>query len=453
MRRFQNEIIVLKKHNSVKRACDLSKTLKKRKGGIPMKKLVTLLLALIMAFGMSIPAMAEEAPITLTIWHGASGESAKYLQTLADQYTETNPNVTIEMVFVEAGETTVQKMMAAAASNTTPNILMLAWPQYIGPLKDVIRTLDDFIEQYPDQWDEDDFLPSLLDGNCRFEGVTYGTPIETNNLCLYYNKDLFEAAGVTPPTTWDELISTAQALTDPSTKTWGLNLPLDISTLTWVWQCFLWQAGGEFANAEGTDLPFNSDAGREALQLFVDLIQTYEVASVSPPQNGFISGNVAMEITGPWMIPTYNASETLNYGIVELPAGPAGKATNIGGTVNIMMKSSEAGEKASWDFLSWLMTPEIISQFAIGYGTIPVRQSASEVEAWSNYLTENPDIQAHIDSFEFGTYRPYHILSYDEISTIVATHLQAAMYGEETVEEALQKAYDESMQVIETWID
>lgn len=418
-----------------------------------MKKLVTLLLALILVLGMSIPAMAEEDPANLVVWHGAGGESAKYLQSLVDQYTELHPNVTIEMVYVEAGETTVQKMMAAAASNTMPNILMLAWPQYIGPLKDVIRPLDDLIAANPDQWNEDDFLPSLMDGNCRFEGVTYGAPIETNNLCLYYNKDLFDAAGVTPPTTWEELISVAQALTDPSTKTWGLNLPLDIATLTWVWQCFLWQAGGEFANAEGTDLPFNSDAGREALQLFVDLIQTYEVASVSPPQNGFISGNIAMEITGPWMIPTFNASETLNYGIVELPAGPAGKATNIGGTINVMMKSDEAGEKASWDFLCWLMSPEIITQFAMGYGTIPVRKSAAEVDAWKEYLAANPGIQAHIDSFAFGNYRPYHILSYDEISTITANHLQAAMFGEESVDEALQKAYSESMQIIETWIN
>ncbi len=392
--------------------------------------------------------------IELNVWHGASGESAKFLEeTLFNEYMAAYPNVEIKPVFVEAGDTTIQKLTAAASSDSLPQVLALAWPQYIGPLKSVIRTLDDFIEENPDQYNEADFIDSLLDGNSRFDGVTYGVPIESNNLGLFYNVDIFEEAGLEPPTTWDELVDVAGQLTNPAEKKWGINLPVEKGEgLSWVWQCFLWQAGGAVANDEGTELLFNSEAGVEALQFWVDMVNTYEVATTAPPENGFMSGFVAMDITGPWRIPTYSANEELNFDIVPLPAGPEGQATNIGGTVNLMFQGEEATEQASWDLLMWMASPEQATEFAIGYGTVPIRKSAQDLEMWQNHLVEVPGMQVFMDQYTYGNYRPYQITTYAEISTILSTHLEAALFERETAEEALQMAYDEGMQVIETWL-
>ncbi len=393
--------------------------------------------------------------ITLSVWHGASGESAKFLEEeVFAGYMEANPNVEIKPVFVEAGDTTIQKLTAAASSDSLPQVLALAWPQYIGPLKSVIRTLDDFIDENPDQYNEDDFIDSLLDGNSRFNGVTYGVPIESNNLALFYNKDIFDAAGLTPPTTWEELVDVAGQLTDPAEKKWGINLPVEKGEgLSWVWQCFLWQAGGEIANEEGTELLYNSEAGVEALQFWVDMVNTDKVATTAPPENGFMSGFVAMDITGPWRIPTYSANEELNFGIAPLPAGPEGQATNIGGTVNLMFKGEEAVEQASWDLLMWMAAPEQAAEFAIGYGTVPIRKSSQDLDVWKTYMEDVPGMQVFIDQYTYGNYRPYQLTTYAEISTILSTHLEAAIFERETPEDALQLAYDEGMQVIETWLE
>lgn len=390
---------------------------------------------------------------TITVWHGAGGDGAKFLESLVKDYNASQSNVEVKLVYVDTNSM-VQKLTAAAAGKALPDAGLLMWPQWAGPLKDVIQPLDDFIAADPDKWNEGDFLDSLLDGNVRFGGVTYGVPIETNNLALYYNKKLFADAGLQPPTTWDEMVADAQKLTDPKKKQWGLQIPTTKGgSLDFQWDCFLWQAGGEYANADGTDLGFNSDAGVQATQLWVDLINKYKAASLAPPQNGFQTGLIAMTIDGPWSIPGYNAIKGLDYGAVPLPAGPAGKATSLGGTNNFIFKTTPEKEKAAWDFLMWLASPENTAKFAAGYGSVPIRKSSSELQEWKDFVAANPTMQVHMDSYAFGKLRPYNLLTYTEISDIVSSHVEAALQKKETPEEAMKKAYEESKPLVKTWVN
>ncbi len=389
----------------------------------------------------------------VTAWHGAGGEGAKFLEKLVKEYNDSQDNAVVELVYVDTS-TMVQKITAAAAGKSLPNMGLLMWPQWTGPIKNAIKPLDDFISQEPDKWAEDDYLDTLIDGNVRFGGVTYGFPMETNNLAIYYNKKLFNEAGVQPPTTWEELVDVSKQLTIPEKKQWGIQIPTEKGgNLDFIWDVFLWQAGGEYASEDGTELLFNDEAGIQATQLWTDLINEHKVASISPPQSGFETGLIAMNITGPWSIPSYKAIEGLDFGIAPLPAGPGGKATSIGGTYNLIFKSSPEEEQASWDFLSWLASPEITAEFAAGYGSIPVRNSSSEAQVWQDFVAENPDIQVHVDAYEFGKIRPYQLSSYEQISQVVSSHVEAALYQKETPEEAMQKAYDESVPLVETWLE
>ncbi|MBO7747453.1 ABC transporter substrate-binding protein [Paenibacillus sp. MWE-103] len=388
---------------------------------------------------------------TITVWHGAGGEGGKFLDGLVKEYNDSQSAVQVKLVFVDPN-TMVQKLTAAAAGKALPDAGLLMWPQWAGPLKDVILPLDEKIAAEPDKWKDSDFLDNLLDGNVRFGGVTYGFPMETNNLALYYNKKLFAEANVQPPATWDELVAAAQKLTNPSKKQWGIELPTTKGgTLDFIWDTFLWQAGGEYANPEGTDILFNSDAGEQATQLWVDLVNKYKAASIAPPQNGFQTGLIAMTLTGPWSIPGYKAAK-LDFGVVPLPAGPSGKATSLGGTNNFIFKSTPEKENAAWDFLTWLASPEISAKFAAGYGSIPVRQSAAEQKAWTDFVASTPEIKVHQDSYAFGKIRPYNLTTYAEISDIVSEHIEAALQNKETPETAMKKAYDESKPLVKTWV-
>ncbi|GGH86445.1 multiple sugar transport system substrate-binding protein [Pullulanibacillus pueri] len=393
----------------------------------------------------------SDKKITVTAWHGAGGEGGKFLQSLVKEYNSQQDKVEVKLQYVST-DNMVQKITAAAAGNALPDMGLLMWPQWTGPLKDIIQPLDDFIKEDPDKWNEDDFLDSLLDGNVRFNDVTYGFPMETNNLALYYNKKLFKEAGVEPPKTWDDLVTVAKKLTNPAKKQWGIELPTEGNGhMDFIWDNFLWQAGGEYANEKGTDLLFNNEAGVKATQFWTDLINKYKVASISPPQNGFQSGKIAMSIDGPYDIPNLKSAK-VDFGIVPLPEGPGGKATSLGGTNNLIFKSTSEKEKASWDFLTWLASPEVTAKFAAGYGSIPVRKSSSEEKVWQDFIKENPGVQVHVDAYKYGKIRPYNLSSYDQISQVVASHVQAALYKKETPEEAIKKAYQESKPLVKSWL-
>jgi multiple sugar transport system substrate-binding protein len=411
-------------------------------------------IAILIAVLMAVPFVSmAQGKITLNVWEGAGGESGKFLDSLAKEYSAAHPNVEVKMVFVDT-QVMTQKLTAAAAGNALPEVGGLMWPQWVGPLKDIILPLDDYIKAYPAEWNESDFLDTLMEGNCRFNGVTYGIPQETNNLALYYNKKIFKAAGVQPPKTWDELVTVAKKLTVPAKKQWGLELPnAKGGWMDFVWGPFLWEAGGFYVNKEGTDLGINSEAGRKSVQFWVDLVNKYKVASLTPPQNGFMTGLIAMTFNGPWNIPNYASNKDLDFGIAPFPAGPAGSATSIGGTNNFIFKTTPEKQKAAWDFLMWMAKPDTIARFAVGYGTIPVRKSAQNEQVWKNFLVKYPGIQVHIDSYKFGKYRPYNILTYEEVSNVVSAHLEAALFNKESVADSMKNAYSESKPLLKSWMN
>lgn len=100
-----------------------------------------------------------------------------------------------------------------------------------------------------------------------YKDEVYGLRITSNNLALFYNKDLFDAAGLDYPDDtwkWDDLRNAAKTLTDTEAGVYGLDLPVYDKNggYTWNWLPFLWQNGGEFLNEDRTEAVFNSAEGR-----------------------------------------------------------------------------------------------------------------------------------------------------------------------------------------------
>jgi len=104
-------------------------------------------------------------------------------------------------------------------------------------------------------------------------GKQYGLPIVVGNArVLYYNKDILDAKGLKPPTTWEEFRAAAKSVTDGDT--YGLALPWGDQAsraLNVGFFPFLWQAGGEILSDDGTKVIFNSEAGIKALTFISDM--------------------------------------------------------------------------------------------------------------------------------------------------------------------------------------
>jgi multiple sugar transport system substrate-binding protein len=205
-------------------------------------------------------------------------------------------------------------------------------------------------------------------------GLAYG---------LYYNKKMFADANLTPPTTWEQMVSDAKALTNTATGVWGMGLEAGSYTEN-VHFAFITsqQNGGELFNKAG-DPTFTSDAVVSGVQRYLDLMQTDKVVNPSNAQysNGteasadFAKGKVAM------IVNQNNADANLTsdgmdasaYGVVAIPTPAGGKQISSGVQgINISILKNTKHKDAALQFVKFMTSAATQNVLGAPYASIPV---------------------------------------------------------------------------------
>ncbi|NOY56059.1 MAG: ABC transporter substrate-binding protein [Actinobacteria bacterium] len=384
------------------------------------------------------PAAAE--PITLTFWNYWDGKNGEVLNQLAEQYTSEHPGVTIESVFVGWGDL-LPKLQTAVAGGDTPDIAAgdLVWMPKL-TRTGILVPLDEYIQAAG--VDLGDFYPEMLRVG-QYQGHTYSLPVSTNNLELFYNKELFSKAGLdpdTPPTSWSELSDMAAQCTDPSSGVSGLELFTEPGEgLTWQFQVYLWQAGGQFLSDDLTKAAFNSPAGEKALNFWVDEIDNGS-APVAP-WGQFGQGKACMVMDGSWMVGIWSSDPPFDFGTAQMPYPSNGQpATNMGGEQIFLFPSDAARQQAAFDFVSWLTgtDAQITWDSETGFG--PVRKSVAASDAFVSHVRNSePRMLPFIENQKYAHSRPP-IANYPEVSDAFSEQIERALLGESTPQQALAAA-------------
>lgn len=181
--------------------------------------------------------------------------------------------------------------------------------------------------------------------------------------------------------TWDDLRAAAEALTNPDAGVIGLVTPPNLER----WLPFLYQAGGAIFNEEG-EYVMNSPEALQALEFYVGMVRDGIAGPPSRVDSGwggeaFGRGRAAMAMEGNWVIQfLLDNYPELNWGVAELPAGPAGKAT-MAFTVCYGVAANISGEKAeaAWKLVNFLTNDEgALSVASASFGPMPTRPSAAQ---------------------------------------------------------------------------
>ena len=318
------------------------------------------------------------------------GEPALVRQVL-EGFEEKNPEV--EVRYEPISGTYMTLIQTRIAAGTPPDLFTLSdvnAPDLMAA--GVLMPLDEWIER--DGVDLDDFYPNLLDA-FRHEGKLYGLPKDYNTLGLFYNKDMLAEAGVSPPKTWEELRDAAEKLTDRDAGRYGLCLTPDMAR----WLPFLYQAGGEYLDAEGEALLVNSLEAREALDFYAGLVR--DGIATRPDQVGatwageaFGRGLVAMVLEGGWMIPSLRMGYSdLEFGVVELPAHRA--RANLAFTVAFVIPRSTRNPEGAWQLMKYLAGRDGMEAWTSLGMALPSRRSVA------GQTVEGPNA-AHWQALEKG---------------------------------------------------
>lgn len=291
--------------------------------------------------------------------------------------------------------------------------------------------------------DPDDFYQPMLQAFTWTDGKLYGVPKDFSVLAMPYNTTMFEAAGISaPPTTWDELRDTLQKLKDAGQP------PACIATTIDRWGVFALQAGGSFLSDDRATATFNSDAMKEGLNFFADLVN----AGLALPPGQLDSGwcgeafgkeRASVTIEGNWMVPFMKDSfPDVKYEVAPLPAGPAGQGT-WAFTAAYGYSPRSANPEGSRALIEYLTSKEGMAEWT-GLGlAMPTRQSLA-----ADWAKKFPELDAFITSAEFASVRPSAVGFPDVIRELEA-QVDAVIAGTQTPEGALDQVQQIAEQTLE----
>ncbi len=313
-----------------------------------MKKQLYVLVALLVATSMilaacgatptAVPATAaqptqapEAKPVTLTVWTGFPELEPLYMG-VADQFKAIHPNVTVEFLSTTLREFEL-KLQAALPTGTGPDVFDVG--MNITPILIEGQLLDPNPPAV-DQWVKSGAYTPFVVDYITYDGKTYGIPMLDGSLAsLFYNKDMFKAAGLDPekpPTTFDEMMEDAKKLVQYDSAgnitVSGMSMRLSgqgsgIAEKFWF---FLHNMGGDIivptADGQKWHNGYDNEAGRKALQYYIDSVYKYHVVDQTVPADAeaFATGVTAMLLRESWVISEIaSKNPDLNYGVAPMP--------------------------------------------------------------------------------------------------------------------------------------
>lgn len=385
-------------------------------------------------------AAAGAVKLRLMTWSG--GEELELHKKAFKAFTDANAGIEVEVTAVPFGEyyTKLQTEAAGGAMADLVNIGEAYTARWAA--SKVIINMNPYIEADP-EFHVEDFFPNVLE-NFKWEGGVYVLPKDYVTWGLFYNKDLFDEAGISyPDDTWawnptdgGQYTEIAKQLTKKegdrtiqygtmSNSFWGYYFPR------------IWDNGGRYLNDDRTKCLMAEPEAVAAVQWIADLVNKYGVAPTAEAEQGgltFASGKIAMMPQGSYMVPGLLNAQ-FNWAVAPHPTGPQGRHS-------IMFSSGYGiGSQSKYADVAWklavFMTREGSEILAVTGFSVPSRQSvAKKPGLYLNDQTIPHNVQVFLDA---SAYMGLHEITptWTQEEQVISAELTLVMAGEKTAQEAL----------------
>src|SRR5690625_1313989 len=394
-------------------------------------------------------------PVELEFWSfWGGGARRETIEAIIKDFNASQDGIEVTHVYQPWGDIWTKALAAVASGNDVPDVIV----QDINSVRqraDANQATN--LQEYLDQEDEnleELFYPQLWD-TVIHEDEAYGLPFNTDTQVLFYNKDLFEEAGLdpdSPPTTWDELEEYARALDVQEGDSWERfgfyplwNLGLDVWTINA-------DEGTSWFDENG-EVQINTPRKVEAVEWVLDwqdyygqdTINAHEAEFGSGLADPFISGLVAMRGQNiNYYVELQENAPDLNFGVAPLPAyDENSEPWSWGGGFVLEIPYGAENPDASYEFMKYLTSTEVQTRFGSTAFDIMANIEANES------LVDHPDLNengqmiyelAH-QNLEHTVITPIPLNAPDYIQ-LVNGQLDEALLGNKSAQEALDDAQE-----------
>jgi len=379
----------------------------------------------------------QKENVTIEFWHHYNVQSEEYntlTNVVLPEFEKKYPHIKVKSVS-NGWEELHKKVLISASSNQLPDVIRsdIAWvPEF--QKMNILVALD------KDMPDFQAVADRLLEGpmnTAKIKGNYYGLALNTNTKVLFYNKELFDKAGIPVPKTLDEFFSAAKALTkeENGKQIWGYGEP---ALSGWNICPFIWSNGGDITDPEYKKASgyVNGPESVEIIQRLADLYKEGAMRGFNsgdiPLTDGYGSGRYAMIIEGPWKFSELAAAfPDFKPEVAQMPTGKA-SAQVLGGEDILMFTTAK--KDAAWEFMKYMVDQP--AQVAMAKaGQIPVNKAAvdsEEVRAIKNFAP-------FLEAIKTAKPRPP-VSTWSEIDKVLASQVTLAITGQVPVKEAMDEA-------------
>jgi len=369
---------------------------------------------------------ASGGQVTVEMWDYLSGETANdSINAAIAEFEKANPDIKVKRTTFAFADLS-KSILQGSVGGQVPDVAVVDVVDNqnfasLGMLKDLSN----------DGINKSDFFEGPW-SSVVYEGKTYGIPLNSNNLALYYNKQMLKDAGVEVPTDWASLKEVAKKTTKGDVKGIAISA-VKSESATFQVLPFVWQTGG--------DLKDYATSGATALAYLRGLIDDGSMSEAvtnytqEDARTQFITGKSAMMINGPWELATLTKDAQFDWDVAPLPKDKRA-ATSMGGENVVVMNGAKQSD-AAVKLAKFLTSAEGAKIYCDGSGQLSSRPDLQGKLKLSNdaklKVFESQLADAHARAYG---------KDYPKISEAIQLSMQEALTGASTPEAAAKKAAD-----------
>ncbi|MGP9633628.1 sn-glycerol-3-phosphate ABC transporter substrate-binding protein UgpB [Halomonas sp. AOP43-A1-21] len=416
-------------------------------------------------------SVSAHAATEITWWHSMGGELGERLSALAEDFNATQDEYRVTPSYRGEYEQTMVNTIAAFRAGEQPHIVQI-YEVGTGTMmaaQGAIYPVYELMEEHGNTFDPADYLPVVTGYYTDTNGNMLSMPFNSSTPILYYNKDVFEAAGLdpeTPPTTWQEMGEMGQQIVDEGAASCGFTMAY---AANWVglenFSALHNQPIGTKENGFGgldTEFAFNGDVQAR----FWDQLKEWSDSGVynyAGPANGpdaapsFYASDCAMYMNSSASRADVLANSDFDVGFGMLPVyddvDGAPQNSIIGGATLWVLSGHEDDEYTGVaEFLEYLSLPEVQAEWHQGTGYLPITTAAYELSQEQGYYDENPGADIAIEQINLNepteNSKGLRFGNYPQVRMVLDEEFQAVLAGDKSGQQALDDAVSRGNQIL-----
>jgi len=385
----------------------------------------------------------------VVFWHAMGGAQGETLNQIVKAFNESHPDIVVEAVYIGNYNALQQKLLAGAQAGQLPTISQ-AYANWTAKLlqSKIVEPLNKYMNDpkigiTKAEW-EDVF--KAFRNNCTWGNTVYAVPFNKSLYIMYYNATALSAAGISVPKSINELLYAAKALTKDKNKdgkpdVYGFAFRTTVDTF----QIFLMMRGGDIVKL-GKDGKYvsaiDSKETREVLSFFKKLLDS----KIAFAQGGYLNdifgqGTVLMyidTIAGRTYV-EQSAKGKFEWSWAPVPVWMTRNVPFAGTDIIMFSNAKDEEKRAAWEFMKYLISPEVTAYWAVNTGYLPVRRSALQTTIWKQAAKSDPLLEIPLQQIDNAEMDPQ-LSVWTEIRNVVSTMFNDFINGKVDMETAIKKA-------------